>query len=182
MLQERRGRKRCWLVCTGSCIVLWSGVTESDALCILPTVVRQGRRGRKWWWPVCTARSVTPSLTSYLGRSTPVEPASLSSTLCPSICCVPSWWVVLSPLLSSLLLQEVCCCLKLSFSPISDHQLIRGCDHGQLWLPDTWLVHPGSSSSGWVQEDLGRVRPGCHVSYLWTQIQILHELVSYLCH
>lgn len=31
-----------------------------------------------------------------------MEPASLSSTLCPSICCVPSWSVVLSPLLSSL--------------------------------------------------------------------------------
>ena len=84
-----------------------------------------------------------------------------------------------SPVFSS---RKYCCCLKLSFSPISDHQLIRGCDHGQLWLPDTWLVHPGSSPSGWVQEDLGRVRPGCHVSHLWTQIQVMRALVSYLCH
>ena len=40
-------------------------------------------------------------------------------------------------------------------------QPLRGRHHGQLRLPDTRLVHPGTSSSGRICSTVVRVRPGC---------------------
>ena len=53
---------------------------------------------------------------------------------------------------------------QLSISLPTDYQPVCGCHHGQLWLSDTWLVNPGAASSGWVQKDMGRVRPWGQVS------------------
>lgn len=49
--------------------------------------------------------------------------------------------------------------------PPPDHQPLRGCDHGQLRLPDARLVHPGPPPPGRVQAGLVRVRPRCQVCH-----------------
>lgn len=40
-----------------------------------------------------------------------------------------------------------------------DAESVRGRDHGQLWVPDARLLHPGSPSPGRVCPHLGGVRP-----------------------
>lgn len=43
--------------------------------------------------------------------------------------------------------------------PCTDHQLVRGRHHGQLWLLDPRLVHLGSAPSGRVYSSVERIRP-----------------------
>ena len=61
-----------------------------------------------------------------------------------------------------LLLCHLCLPLQLP-----DAQLVRGCHHGQLRLPHQRLLHPGSSSSGWIYQDLGGIWSKCWVSFKW---------------
>lgn len=39
----------------------------------------------------------------------------------------------------------------------TDYQPVCGCYNGQFWLSDARLVHTRTTSSWWVQEDMGRV-------------------------